>query len=79
MLGTPNALEILIHYYCTVEQHPRCEAPAVQDDIKFLHKEGLLDRTDFPKVTDKGEFFLQHLLSIPFPVQKWEIPEKDEP
>lgn len=75
MLHTPLNLEILIHFHCIAAPFPRRGAPAVEDGIKYLVANGLLDRADYPHVTDKGQFMLQHLLSVPFPVQRWEIPD----
>ena len=77
MIGTPNNLDILLHYYCSTEPHPRLNAPAVKEGLTYLQANGLIDRADFPKVTDKGIAYLDHLLKVPFPVQRWEIPSTE--
>lgn len=75
-LMTPSRLEVLLHCYVNPCVHPRMDAPAVQEDIRVLKSHGLIrpyDRTF--EVTEKGEFYVKHLLSIPFPETTFVIPE----
>ena len=75
-IWSPNNLEVLIHCHCSGSVHPRIDAPAVMDAIKILSAEGLIIQSDRHYVTtDKGKFYLDHLLSIPFPIQEYRIPE----
>ena len=73
-IRTPNNLDILLHYHCSSAQHERFDAPAVQEGIAYLVQQGLLDRADFPAVTDKGRAYIEHILAVPFPEQAWVMP-----
>lgn len=75
MIGSPSNLELLLHCYYSTEAHPRRGAPAVEEGIEYLQRHGMIDRADFPRATEKAEAFIKHLLAVPFPVQRWEIPE----
>lgn len=73
---TPSRLEVLLHCHVSPERHPRSDAPAVHEDIRVLKANGLIepyDRTH--RTTEKGEFYIKHLLSVPFPVTDFKIPE----
>lgn len=74
MIGNPSNLELLLHCYYSPEPHPRRGAPAVEEGIQYLFNHGMVDRTDFPRATGKGAAFIRHLMTIPFPVQRWEVP-----
>lgn len=78
-IRTPSNLEVLIHCYVSPEPHPRRDAPAVKEALYYLHANGLIDQAlGLPKVTDKGKFYIKHLLSQPFPVESYAIPEAAE-
>lgn len=77
-IQTPNNLEVLLHYHTTPQIHPRHDAPAVKSAVEMLLAEGLLQRDDrLYTTTDKGKFYLDHLLSRPFPVRTFSIPGGD--
>lgn len=76
-IGTPNALDILLHYYCSSTPRPRRDAPAVRDATNYLVNQYMLagaGEAGVYKVTAKGAYYVQHLLAIPFPVEVWTIP-----
>lgn len=76
MIGSPNNLDVLLHCYVTFESNPRNYAPAVQEAYSYLVTHGML--TGNHKITAKGEFYIKHLMAVPFPepVQGWVIPEQ---
>ena len=57
--------------------HPRSSAPSVIQSIQMLQEAGLIERDDrHYTTTAKGKFYLDHLLSIPFPERTFHIPER---
>ena len=52
-------------------------SPARVKATVFLCQEGMISRKDFT-ITEKGQFWVDHISSIPFPVEKsvWEIPNE---
>jgi len=65
---TPNGLEILIHYHVCNFQHPRFDAPAVQEAIdKFIALDVLKRITNQYYLTRKGKVWLQMILETPCP------------
>jgi hypothetical protein len=75
MIHSPLKLEILLQCYTLAHPDFNREAPAVREALSYLHNHSMIDRMDFPKVTDKGEAYIKHILKVPFPVQRWEIPD----
>lgn len=82
MLGAPCTLEVLLHYHVSSACHPCDTAPAFRESTEYLVREGMLKMitTDnYPHksyiTTEKGSYFINHLLDIPFPEARWEIPE----
>lgn len=78
-IGSPNNLDILLHHYCSSAPHERESAPAVVEGHRFLINELMIKSTPTPgvyEVTDKGRTFIEHLMKVPFPVQKWEVPNE---
>lgn len=72
---TPSRLDVLLHCYVSPELHPRADAPAVKEDLSILLAAGMIERYDRSyKTTAKGEFYISHLLSIPFPETVFRIP-----
>lgn len=80
-LSCPLELEVLLYYYkspsCIMQ--PRSTAISEFEDRLIDH--GLLEMIDTMqqnnvRCTDKGRFYVAHLLSIPFPVEerKFTIP-----
>lgn len=76
MKFTPNDIEIIIHYYVSPVDHPRAAAPAVQQSIKMFQDNGLLDIG--LKITPKGMYWIEMLLSTPFPELKWIDPREEK-
>lgn len=78
-VGTPSNLELLLHCYYSPEAHPRVSAPAIKEGISYLVREKMITPVygkgpDIYTTTDKGEAFIKHLMTIPFPVIRWEFP-----
>jgi hypothetical protein len=75
-ISTPSNLEILIHCHCVPGPHPRLDAPAVSEGINLLVTNGMITPSgDHFDTTKKGQFYLEHLLKQPFPVETFTIPE----
>lgn len=74
-LRTPITAEILLGcYYSTAVPH-NADAPAVREAVTKLISHGLIIKDDrWYATTLKGNFFVKHLLSIPFPIETWTIP-----
>lgn len=76
MIRTPSNLEVLLHCHVSPESHPRTDAPAVKDAIEYLLDEGMISLYDHTfTTTAKGQFYIAHLMKVPFPVTTYEIPE----
>lgn len=72
-------LEVLMHCHYSPTVHPRIEAPAVKEALRYLSIAGLIEQDDRAyTTTDKGKFYLSHILSIPFPIQEFRIPEVEQ-
>lgn len=75
---TPLHLEIILHYATLADDFDahRIKLPVVSGAITWLFSEGMLEPGDklMWQITDKGKFWLEHLLTIPFPELRWEIP-----
>lgn len=77
-IRTPCILEALIHCFVTGLPHPRGDAPAVKQALHYLHDHGLISQPHgAPRVTEKGRFYLEHLLAQPFPVESYAIPRSE--
>lgn len=76
-IRTPNNLDVLMHCFVTAEPHPRRDAPAVIEAFRYLRDEGLISikHGEQPRVTEKGNFYIEHLLAQPFPVESYQIPQ----
>lgn len=74
-MRTPSDIEILIHYFVCPEPHPRVHASAVKGTIAmYLNSDILEEDTVFEsgyKVTEKGHAWLQMILAVPYPIQRW--------
>lgn len=74
-IGSPSSLEVLLHMHVSPSPHPRSDAMAVKHAISDLLEAGMIQRDDrHYTTTDKGKFYIEHLLSIPFPVRTFSIP-----
>ncbi len=67
----PSQLETLIHYYYT----PVMDIPENNFDIiSFLIREGLLKSiNEGYTTTERGKVYVEALLNIPLPIQKWSM------
>lgn len=72
-LSCPSDLEVLLHCHYSGEVHPRIDAPAVSEGLMRLLNASMIEPdTEHPRqfnTTGRGKWFIQHLLSIPFPVE----------
>lgn len=86
---TPLELDILLHYYCCANDYRDGDfsAPAVRQTIElFKHMENPLLMVDHEpthatyKLTERGHFYIRHLLSIPLPERRveWFIPPTEQ-
>ena len=64
---TPNELEILIHYHVCNLQHPRFDAPAVQEAINKFMTMGVFTQRNKYYLTKKGKIWLNMILKTPCP------------
>lgn len=73
---SPSDLEVLIHYHCCHEKHPRHDATAVIEATHKFLSDGIIDETDWYAgytTTEKGKAWLAMILKTPYPtsVQCW--------
>lgn len=77
-INTPSNLEVLLYCYYSAEVHPRYSTQAVQEGLQYLLDNDMIrpneDATKTHYVTDKGIFYIKHLMVVPFPVNTWSIP-----
>ncbi len=73
---TPLHLEILLHYYCKADQWAFL-TDTHSDYADNLQDGGLLKglHVHTYEITDKGRFYIHHLLHTPFPETQFIIPE----
>lgn len=75
---SPLSCEILLHYYSRAEDFRSGDfsAPAVRDSIDWFLKESMLERDGGDmayRITERGRAWVDHILSRPFPVNRWVI------
>ena len=82
---TPNDLDVLLHYYTTVDApHERLQAPAVVDTISRFLAYGIFEEANkyftpgsgLYKVTAKGKAWVQMILGTPYPEFRWVDPRR---
>lgn len=81
---TPLHIDIVLHYHARASDMTNLEAPAVRQYVNELVESGILAPRDIGlrnmldhrsyRLTEKGGVWLDALLSLPFPVQKWAMP-----
>ena len=85
---TPLCLEILLHYFWSSEDYQQGDfsALAVREAIDhFRDRTKMLEavpdelRHRTYRLTARGHAYIEHILSIPFPECRWEIPEPVAP
>lgn len=79
---SPLEIEIILHYHISGVDHDRMTAPAVVDAIRRFMAAGLMQPKTGSQhkrsyeLTDGGRMLVDALCSVPFPVQKWVMPER---
>ena len=72
---TPNGIEVLIHCHVCPLPHPRRDAPAVEEELRSLKLNGLIEErpgtNDVFITTARGRAHIEQLCSTPWPVQAW--------
>jgi len=74
---TPNDIEVLIHYHCSPTVHPRIEAGAVKNALRWLLLSGIIEQEPETSLenryctTDKGKALMKLLCDTLIPVQAW--------
>jgi hypothetical protein len=76
-MWTPHDIEVLLHHYCIQAGWPLGDTPAYRDSIARFAAHGLIDRTDFPRVTEKGEALIRMWCAQPVPVAQFVDPRFD--
>jgi DNA-binding PadR family transcriptional regulator len=58
--------------------HPRIDAPAIKEGIQYLRDHGMIEPYSLEEhiytTTEKGRFYLEWILHVPFPRGVWEMP-----
>ena len=83
MINSPVNLEILLHCYYSPEPLPRYDAPATKEGVLYLLRNDMIsiegyvkeESKDIYRATAKGEFYIKHLMTVPFPISTWSIPD----
>ena len=78
---TPLEIEILFHYATRGDDHRCCTdgSPIWPETRDWMLKEGLLrPQTKLTsktyEVTERAQFFLDHITSLPLPISQWRMP-----
>lgn len=80
---TPFELDILLHYYAHVDDHPvMFDRPPIWPETRDAFKaQGLLaekdpdsDRKALYHLTNRGRAYIEAILAMPLPVQVWVMP-----
>lgn len=70
-------LQVLLHIYSRPVNFPE-DSEASKDAHQRLLRNGLIQNRGLEdynwEVTEKGSFFVKHLLEVPFPIPQWVIP-----
>ncbi len=81
-LGTPLAIEMLLHFYCTSEPFLRQNAPACMETLRMLADSGLVKPDDREgramegafQTTERGASLVAMLCRTPLPISLWVDP-----
>lgn len=78
---SPHDIEVLLFLHYSPSNTPwrNGDTPAWRDSKATLHRLGLIDRTDFPCVTDKGRALIDMWCAQPVPVAVYVDPRLSEP
>lgn len=78
MLPNLTTLDVLIHCHNYPEIHPHINSSVVKEALVLLKRTGMIVQSDRHfETTPKGAFYLKYLMSIPFPVETYTIPDKE--
>ena len=70
-IGTPNNIDVLLHYHCCMNKHPRHDAIVVQETIEALLSlkviEPYNDKDGCYLTTDLGKAWVQALCNTELP------------
>lgn len=84
---TPLEIEMLLHYHCRADEHPRLDAPAVRDALHGFLKDGILRTRTVEEMrpamvngssytpTERGCTLVRALCAVPYPESRWVMPE----
>lgn len=75
---TPNEIDVLVHYHCKGDPHPRINAIAVKGAVEMFIKIGILEPNgvNHYDLTERGAKLLKMLCETPFPEKKWVDPRE---
>ena len=80
MIVTPLALEILLQSYCSAAPFERHDTQPAKEARAMLFYNDMIDRQDeYCTATERGRFYIKHLLSVPFPIVDFRIPDAGDP
>lgn len=71
---TPLELSVLLHYYITNERFPTSSA---RDEAELMFMDANMLEHDSFILTEKGIYFIDHILNTPFPATSYTIPQPD--
>jgi hypothetical protein len=76
MKVSPGLIEIVLHYHCCPEPHPRADAPYVLDSTAELLTAGLIERDarGIMRTTERGSAWVEMLCATPLPEHRWVDP-----
>lgn len=78
---TPLEIEILLHYHCRANDYldGDTSASAVGKAITTFKMEHMLEENLFEqrkyRLTDRGQFFVDHILALGMPEANWSLPK----
>lgn len=74
-IGCPSDIEVLLHFHCVLEPHPRADAPAVMGAVGKFVRMGCLraDATNPSgyQTTVRGKAWVRALCNVPAPRAVW--------
>lgn len=75
---TPNDIEVLLHYHCSPNPHPRLCAPAVAEAVSMFLRAEMLEPTGKGEgmytTTEGGNLLVKALCAVPMPIRVWKLP-----
>lgn len=76
---SPSDIEVLLHYHCSPNPHPRYTANAVREATEEFLDLGLIEPAprETYTTTEGGKVLVEALCATPFPVKRWVMPTKE--